>query len=148
MKALAGVVVAATMVLVAGTAVAGPCDQAERGTYLSNVCWLIEEFSHDTAFAPTVVSVNEEECSVTVDQDYLGFADDIVYFNRGNPKSLDIKITDGRFVCWHLRGEGVTGEGFRSNVASVCGHMIEFERIRNAFTNLYTKYCEGVGSEF
>ena len=47
--------VAAVAFLFAGHAVAGPCDEAERGTYLSNVCWLVEEFSEQT---PTFLQQN------------------------------------------------------------------------------------------
>ena len=67
-KALAGAMVTATMVLASGTAIAGPCDDAERGTYLSNVCWLIEEFTAKAVTEHKIVAADEAECTVTLDQ--------------------------------------------------------------------------------
>ena len=148
MRAFAGAVVAATMVLASGTASAGPCDDAERGTYLSNVCWLIEEFSGGVWLAPKIVSVNERKCTVTVNKDYHGFAGDTVYFNRANPNDLELQRTSSRHICWNLRGDGVSGKGPGSGLASVCGLTIAHHRIYDAFDNLYAKFCRGEESEF
>ena len=142
---LAAAVVVATVVST-GTAAAGPCDGAERGTYLSNVCWLLEEFSSRTLFAPKVVSVNKPECTATVAEGYIGFSEDTVYFDRGNPENIVIERTSRTVTCWHLYGEGVSGGD--SKRASVCGKRVKRSRIRDAFRNLYSEYCTGARSEF
>ena len=160
--------VAAVAFLFAGHAVAGPCDEAERGTYLSNVCWLVEEFSEQTPtfLQPEIASVDETECTVTLTEPYLGTAGGMIRFNRGDPKSLSVEQIGTKWLCWHLNGEGVS-EGpltelpqnlavmamslaqnagkRREDRVTVCGSLnrVDGFRVIRAVSNLYAKHCTG-----
>ena len=148
MKALIGSVLAVLMVLVAGAAVAGPCDQAGRGTYLSNVCWLIEEFTAKAVTEYKIVAADEAECTVTLDRQVFVWSlfrkqGNVIHFNRASHRTLE---EDRWSSFWTLRGEGVNGDGFDS--VTLGGLKIDWRRIDDAFENLYIKYCRGVESEF
>ena len=66
------VLAAVATVLIAGSAVAGPCETAKRGTYLSNVCWLFEEFPETSALSLVnpVIGTDRERCTVTLEHYY------------------------------------------------------------------------------
>ena len=135
------------MTVVCGTAIALPCDNIERRTYLSNVCFLIDEFNKK-GLAFKIASANEEECTVTLTEplwNLFGTYGSTIYFNRANADELQIEW-DKYMTCWHLSGKGVNGEGF--DKVSLCGGKIDAVRLEYAFHNLYDKYCEGRSSEF
>ena len=140
------VALAATMA--PGTAFSGPCETAERGTYLSNVCWLIEEFS-ERYMALKVVGIDEAACTVTLDR---GVPDgtgrrggNTIHFARVAPEGDDVE-RDGAFTCWSLEGANVTGEGH--DRAVVCGVKVKPSRVSAALDNLLARYCRNRESEF
>ena len=141
----AAAVLAATMA--AGSVHASSCVDAERGTYLSNVCFLVEEFTHRKLFSALIASVNEVDCTVTLAEPYLGLAGNTIYFNRAERRLTQIYHHDHRTTCWRLEGEGVSGEGTLSNVAAVCGNRTGIRRLRRAFANLHDEYCPARGKE-
>ena len=147
MRIIVGVV-AATAVLVAGTAVAGPCDDAGRGTYQSNVCFLLEEFTERNVLWPIeIASFNKEDCTVTLTEPYLGLAGDTVYFNRAERRRTRVYHFSTNATCWHLAGEGVSGEDKGSDTATVCSRRFSLDRLDRALENLYAKYCRGQGED-
>lgn len=130
-----------------GMANALPCDNTERGTYVSNVCFLVDEFNIK-GLAFKIALADEESCTVTLTEplwNMFGTYGATIYFNRANSNELKIE-SDKHVTCWHLAGEGINGEGF--DKVSLCGSTIEASRLENAFSNLYDKYCEGHMSEF
>ena len=155
----------AAALLFVGNAAAEPCDEAKRGTYLSNVCWLVEDFTEQVphGFRAEIASVNEKACTVTLSEDYGGVAGGIIHFNRADPGSLTIRSVAPRYLCWEMTGEGVSagpnrsvfgdllsGGDIRENRVTVCGlrSRVSEERVDAAVANLYTKYCTGQESEF
>ena len=148
MRAIVGAVVTSAAVLVAGTAAAGPCDDAERGTYQSNVCFLLEEFTaRNVLFPIEVASFNKADCTVTLTEPYLGLAGDTVYFDRAERRRTRVYHFSANATCWHLAGEGVSGEGKGSDTATVCSRRFSLDRLERALGNLYTKYCQGRGKD-
>lgn len=137
------ILTAVATVMIAGSAAAGPCETAERGTYLSNVCWLVEKFS-EKGLPARIASADERTCTVRLSK-RLGPYGDTIYFNRADPK--DVKIEWTKYVtCWHMLGEGVNGEG--NDKITLCGARVETKRVVRAFTNLYRRHCQGKKSEF
>ena len=140
------VVLAATMA--SGTALAGPCDDAERGTYLSNVCFLVEEFTEQNILFPIeVASFDKANCTMTLTERYIGLAGDTIYFDRAERRRTKVYHFSANATCWHLQGEGVSGEGRGSDTATVCSYRFSLNRLQRALDNLYTKYCRGRGQE-
>lgn len=157
--------VASVAILFANPAVAGLCDTAERGTYLSNVCWLVEDFTEQVphGFRAGIASVDEKACTVTLSEDYGGVAGGIIHFNRADPNSLAVRPVAPRYLCWEMTGEGVSagpnrsvlgdllsGGDVRENRVTVCGlsSRVSEDRVTRAVANLYARYCEGAESEF
>ena len=148
MRTIAGAIVIVTGILVSGMATAGPCDEAERGTYLSNVCFLLEEFTERNILWPIkVAAFNKEDCTVTLTEPYLGLAGDTVYFDRAEHRRTRVYHFSPSATCWHLEGEGVSGEGKGSDTATVCSRRFSLDRLERALGNLYVKYCQGQGEE-
>ena len=143
MRKLGMIAMSLIVLSISGTASASPCDTAQRGTYLSNVCWLVEKFT-EGGYETKIASVDQEACTVEVTKP-LWNNDNPIYFNRADPKDIRIEWSE-YFTCWRLIGEGVHGEG--DDEVQLCGKKIEAERVRSAFRNLYTEYCEGNQSEF
>lgn len=143
MRKLGLIAVSLVALSISGTAAASPCDTAQRGTHLSNVCWLVEKFTK--GFWDTKISsVDQGSCTVKLTEPLWGRGDTI-YFNRADPKDIRIEWSK-HFICWFLFGEDVHGED--RDVVKLCGRPIEAERVRGALRNLYTEYCEGNQSEF
>ena len=148
MKTIGSAAVIVTGILVSGTATAGPCDEAERGTYLSNVCFLVEDFTAQNVLWPIeIASFDKENCTVTLTEPYLGLAGDTVYFNRAERRRTRVYHFSADATCWHLVGEGVSGEGKGSDTATVCSRRFSLDRLERALGNLYAKYCRGRGEE-
>ena len=148
MRTIAAAAVIATGILAAGTATAGPCDEAERGTYLSNVCFLMEDFTQQNFWGRLeVASFNKTDCTVTLTAPYLGLAGDTVYFDRAERRRTRVYHFSADATCWHLEGEGVSGEGKGSDTATVCSTRFSLSRLERALGNLYAKYCQGRGRE-
>ena len=138
------ILVAVTGLLIAGTAVAGPCKEAERGTYLSNVCFLVETFSIRTEIA----KADEDQCTATLTKPHSGLAGKTIHFDRVDLRQAEMYHISPRVTCWRLRGKGVSGTGPGSDVAAICGGRMDLFRLRTAFRNLYLKYCKSKTSEF
>ena len=128
----------------ATTVQGGWCDEAKRGTFLSNVCWLVEEFS-ENSFKHEIPSFDEKNCSVRVDRGF-GNIWDTINFDKADVAAIEIHEKEN-LICWEMPGEGVRGEGKLASVR-VCGVGIAAHRIENAFNNLFTKFCTGYDSEF
>lgn len=150
-----GLTVATVVVLLlAGSATAGPCRDAERGTYLSNVCWLFEDFSRDAFPSRRVVDADPKNCTVDLN------GGEVVHLGRANG-NLQIGI-DGTAMCWTIYGERglsvypnrlpelekVLGKVVHSWEVRVCGRPMPPSRIRAAMRNLFTRYCPIRGQEF
>ena len=117
-----------------GVASALPCDNAERGTCLSNVCFPIDEFNIK-GLAFKIALANEESCTVTLTEplwNILGTYGATIYFNRANLNELKIEW-DKHVTCWHLTGGGINGKGF--DKISLCGGKIEAARLEDAFSS-------------
>ena len=156
MRAIVGAVVASAALLVAGTAVAGPCDDAERGTYLCNVCWLFEDL-HETVLH----EADETTCTAVSHRRYRDWFNLVdpgawvtrrveVRFNRVNLTDSTVKrhLVLRNLWCAELRGEGVASvNGVDKDYTVFCGEKSR-ERVRAAVENLYAKYCTGRRSEF
>ena len=159
-----------------GTAVADTvCDRAQKGTYLSNVCWLMDvnfveatqKVGLEIVFSPamaritsgapltdgdlrqlydltTIVSVDERMCSVTYET--MG-EENTIYFNNVNPSVITFEfVEDGADGAYILRGSGFSEDG-RTEVRFL-SFSVTMAMVSRAFTNLYSKYCEGKTSEF
>ena len=157
-------------ILIAGSAIAGPCETAKRGTYLSNVCWLFRDFPDSRN--PRIVSTDEKTCDVVMEEWFFKRvatrADphpDSPYdwknerrtrrftlsLSRVNLTESDVeynKLT--HTVCLRLRGKDVnsypdvlTGR----DTYVVCGRKAS-DRVVAAVKNLYSRYCESRKSEF
>ena len=146
-------------------ALAGVCDGVKKGTYESNVCWLVEEFTKQVphGFHAEIASFDEEACTVTLGNDYGGVADGMIHFNRADPTTLTVRPVAPRFLCWEMTGEGVSdgpnrsafgdllsGGDIRENRVTVCGleNRVSKSSVERAMMNLYHKYCTGVENEF
>ena len=81
------------------TAVASPCDEAEKGTYLSNVCWLLDDYSRDAFPSHRVASVDPDNCTVTTTRN------EVINFMKSDG-NVQI-ILDGTAMCWKLFGKGI-----------------------------------------
>ena len=147
MRAL--VYAAAVAFLFAGSAAAGPCDEAERGTYLSNVCWLVNTHANNRVFVyeRSIIEANEENCTITLVRSQGDDNPMKIYFNRANLRDIETRIVDGK-NCLYLYGEELVEEtrGYGEHVA-FCGRK-SMERVEAAAVNLYTEYCTGRESEF
>ena len=158
-----------------GPAAASPCDTARTGTYLSNVCWLVEDYSRHAPsfFQARIASMDRKACTVTLTGYYAGTAGGKIHFNRAVLRRLKFKVT-GRLSCWELSGLGVSKgphtdmpadfppfvalaiQTMRSRVAgspenrvTVCGRNTPSSfRVRRAFENLYSRYCRKQALEF
>lgn len=138
------ILAAAATILIAGSAVAGPCKEAERGTYLSNVCFLVETFSNGRA---EIAAADERECTARLAKPYTGLSGDTIHFNRANLREIEMYHLSARTSCW--RAVGADGDGPDARpAAAVCGKRIELARLNRAFVNLFAKYCKGKTSEF
>ena len=151
------ILVAAATILIAGSAVAGPCETAKRGTYLSNVCWLFEDFS---ALKYRVIEADEKNCTVNLERDYRNIDNwDVkktegytLFLDRANLKESKVDRS-GTTTCLRLRGEKISfyrrynRGGNPGNSFTTCGSK-EKERVLAATRNLYGKYCSGKKSEF
>lgn len=113
----------ALLLLTGSNLSAAPCDTAQRGTYLSNVCWLIDRM---TDGRETITSFNEAKCTVSTDgseSSIFGVSavnTKDIFFSRSNgkylarPESQYVWIgnqriesgTTGR-ICWTLYGKGI-----------------------------------------
>ena len=148
MRSIAGVAVIMTGILVSGSVTAGPCDEATRGTYASNVCFLLEEFTARNVLWPIeIASFDRAACTVTLTEPYLGLAGDTVYFDRAERRRTRVYHFSTAATCWHLVGEGVSGEGKGADTATVCSRRFSLSRLERALGNLYAKYCRGRGEE-
>lgn len=152
------------------TATASPCDTAEKGTYLSNVCFIME--ARWRGEETVVRNADREGCTVeteTTIPDPSGLfgmqlalmkthkdferREGVVhvmqkfYFNRVNLRSVLFSTQDNMpgYTCWELPGNGVGGHGV--DVVSGCTRATH-DRVKKAFENLYALHCEGVRSEF
>ena len=147
---------AAAAILAAGAAQAGLCDNAERGTYLSNVCWLVEGFSQPLFYSQKIRAADEATCTIVLEE-----TGDTIYFNNGDPETIDLRSVEVMNVlCWTLKGDGVADHdrihfvqknrftvcGINDNEGIVAGR--NYLSIQKAFKNLYGKYCEGSRREF
>ena len=145
-----------------------PCARAKRGTYLSNICWLVENFSA-RVHNYEVLFANQQACTVDIGpkkRDFskkggnvhdraadfaIGFAlafdrkGETIYLNRANLREIRFETGQG-MTCWSLSGKDVNGEGL--DYINLCGLEIGHDRLNNAFSNLFAKYCTGVDSEF
>ena len=143
------VCVAAAAILFASPAVAGLCDTVERGTYLSNVCWLVNTHANNRIFVyqRTIVEADEENCTITLARSQDGDNPLKIYFNRVNLRDIEMRVVDGK-NCLYLYGEELVEEtrGYGEFV-TFCGRK-SIERVKAATVNLYTKYCTGKESEF
>ena len=135
--------------LFAGSAAAGPCDEAERGTYLSNVCWLVNTHANNRVFVyeRSIIEANEQNCTITLVRSQDDDNPMKIYFNRANLRDIETRIVDGK-NCLYLYGEELVEEtrGYGEYVA-FCGRKA-MERVEAAAVNLYTEYCTGRESEF
>ena len=145
-----------------------PCSEARRGTYLSNVCWLVEKFSSGLHNYEVLVA-DEQACTVDIEPKtpdllktekaidnlpaalILGLSRALdrkgktIYLNKANLREIRFETEQG-MTCWSLSGEGVNGEGL--DYVSLCGREVAHDRLNNAFSNLFAKYCAGTDSEF
>ena len=163
--------VAAT-IIASGAAQAAPCTSAERGTYLSNVCWLFADFQ---GWRADLVAADRSKCTVQLEENWRKrvakvanpHPDDslhwrfekrktkfTIYFNRANVRASKItsqKLGPGKWLsCLVLVGEGVSDHpryDWMRNTFKICGER-ERERLKRAVDNLYGRYCSGVKSEF
>ena len=124
------------------------CDTANKGTYLSNVCWLIEDFTRGVRLHE-VVSANQDECTATTEFGQT------IYFKRSDGNIQFIR--EGGKLCWKLFGDGVLEYDPDAEVfgnlppwprVEMCGNVMEISRIERAFNNLFTKYCPVEVEEF
>lgn len=129
---------------------AGPCDEAERGTYLSNVCFLVEEFSRPLFYRQHIRSADEATCTIVLEEN-----GDTIHFNNGDPDQIKFMPQfEMNAVCWTLRGDGVADRDqlyfVQKDSFTVCGpeEGIDVSSLRKAFANLYGKYCDGRKREF
>ena len=140
---------AAAAILLASPAAAGLCDTAERGTYLSNVCWLVNTHANNRLFvySRSIVEADEENCTITLARSQNDDNPIRIYFNQANLRGIETRVVDGR-NCLYLFGEKLVEEtrGYGEHVA-FCGRK-SMERVEVAAINLYTKYCTGRESEF
>ena len=154
-----------TVMVACTSAYAGVCDKAMRGTYGSNVCWLVEEFTKQVphGFHAEVASFDEEACTVTLKDEYGGVAGGVIHFDRADPTTLTVRPVAPRFLCWEMTGEGVSsgpnrsvfgdllsGGDIRENRVTVCGleDRVSKSSVNRAMVNLYDKYCAGAENEF
>ena len=147
-------VVLGSVFAIAANAETDLCSTAERGTYLSNVCWLFEDFSREAFPSARVVGVDAEACTISLR------GNETVHLRRANG-NLRIAM-DGSAMCWTLIGErGIhtypnhvpetwetLGRVVHSRQVRVCGRPVERSRIRRAMNNLFTRYCPIEGQEF
>ena len=135
-------VVLGSVLVVAANAEAGPCATAERGTYLSNVCWLIEYFTNGSL---QIAEANAEDCTLSLSQPKNTDVD----FMKADG---DLRITfEGRHtMCWTLFGiDGIVRHpSYVGDDLHVCGKRVEPSRIEDAMKNLFTKYCSIEEQEF
>lgn len=157
------------------SAFAGPCDTARNGTYLSNVCWLVEDYSRHAPsfFQARIASADRKACTVTLTGFYAGTAGGVIHFDRANLRSLKFPSM-GNVSCWEMIGRGVSEGPYTSfphsfppavaiaiqtmrvrsgvrpeNRVAVCGRNTPSSfRVRRAFENLYSRYCRKQTSEF
>ena len=115
---------ALVLLLISPSLFAAPCDTAQRGTYLSNVCWLIDRM---TDGRETITSFNESNCTVSTNGTrpfVFGVSQKVsrgIFFSRSNgqylarlePRYVWVgsqqveRGTTGR-ICWTLYGKGIT----------------------------------------
>ena len=145
---MAGAILGASLGL--GTAFAGPCEDAERGTYLSNVCWLIEEYTQAAGVNRFLITAADEtECTVTLDRGvWIGIGrrgGQTIHFARTAPGADRIEGTR-HWSSWHLHGNNLDGEG--NDQVYVVGSRFGPHRIQRALDNLFLRYCRERESEF
>ena len=140
---------AAVAFLFAGSAAAGPCDEAERGTYLSNVCCLVNTHANNRVFVyeRSIIEADEENCWAILVRSQDDDKPLKIYLNRANLRDIETRIVDGK-NCLYLYGEELVEEthGYGEYIA-FCGRKA-MERVEAAAVNLYTEYCTGKESEF
>ena len=131
-----------------------PCATAKRGTYLSNVCWLFDNFNSGAFPSARIVGADAEECTVSLR------GDETVHLRRADG-NLRIAI-EGTLMCRTLFGErgiyvypnhipetwDTLGRVVHSNQIRVCGRPKERSPIQRAMNNLFTYYCPTQGQAF
>ena len=139
-----------TGILAAGTAAAGPCANADRDTYLSNVCFLVEEFSRPLFYSQRIRAADEATCTVVLEE-----TGDTIYFSNGDPDHIKYEpVFVMNALCWTLKGDGVADHDrlyfVQKSSFTVCGphDRRNAQSLRKAFSNLYSKYCDGRRREF
>lgn len=168
MSKLLGLVMAVILLGTAPSMAATVCDKAKKGTYLSNVCWLFEDFH---ALNWRIVSVNRGDCTISLEDEVRErvpavrnpHPDDpshwrhekrttrfTVFLRRANLRESNFWTLGKVTTCVSLIGEGITDhairEDFRDGI-NLCGNKSE-DRVTRAVTNLYARYCKGKASEF
>ena len=166
------ILAATAAVLIAGSAVAGPCDKAERGTYLSNVCWLFDDFQ---GWKANLLAADRSKCTVLMEEEWRKRVPKVVkphpddpahwrferrktkftiFFNRANIRASKVtsqNLGPGKWLtCLVLKGEGVTDHpryAWMRNNFKICGSR-EHARVKRAVNNLFGRYCSGKKSEF
>lgn len=166
LKASIRLVVATTILLSTG-AVAGPCDNPKRATYLSNVCWLVGELG---GWKTKVLAADQGNCTVQLEEHWRkrvpkvarphpddplhwGYEDRrtkfTIYFNRANVRASKIRANRS-LTCLTLVGEGVTDHpryDWMRDKFQICLAR-EKDRVVRAVHNLYGVYCSGTKTEF
>lgn len=143
------VCVAVAAILFAKPVSAELCNAAQVGTYLSNVCWLIETHANGRIYIyeRSIVEADEENCTVTLARKNESDDSIIIHFNRANVRDSETRVDDGK-NCLYLRGKQLVKEkGGYAGYVKFCGYK-SIERVEAAAVNLYTKYCTGWESEF
>ena len=147
------------------------CDDAEWGTYLSNICWLTERMTDSEL---KVTDIEERECVVHVETANLPLIPmgrivshdkTTIFFGRSNGRYL-VYHERGKGICWKLHGKEISkrssaimdqsgqlrshGPYRPQNQIVLCGpsSLSTEESIEKALQSLYTKYCSVTESEF
>ena len=169
------IMTAVATVLIAGSAVAGPCETAKRGTYLSNVCWLFEGFPNGkepSRWSARIVEADREACTVVMEKPYRHRTPKVanpykyddedwhveirkerwtLFLERADLRESDVQRNARlRTTCLRLRGEDVTDYDLPlrgKNTYVTCGNAGK-DRVMAAVRNLYARYCKSRKTEF
>jgi len=162
--------------VIAGAALAGPCDNARKGTYEHNVCWLVEERFDEmtpktTAFLLQALPMIEafggidamtnadfkistdlttveslDREKCTVTSDTLGERN-TVRFNEVDPERIAWEENEMvGVVKYSLRGEAISLDGRREVVFFSLDTTLN--EWARATKNLFNEYCDGLESEY
>lgn len=170
---LSTAIAVAMTALVARGAEAGPCVGAVEGTFESNVCWLMEtNFDEVTdrvklflveaqtyqrlalAFGQALTSEDRRELRDLTTVESLSEADcTVTYATMGDRNTISLNRvrsvaweSAGRVVRYALRGDDFSSDGRREVV--FFGDGVTQASARRALGNLYSRYCDGLRSEF